>query len=121
MTLLSARERVKQKTSAISGLGSPREYKRKLEKDIRCLLEYGMKEFGGRWNFRIICVLATLGTLCYSELRKNGQYVLASALKDLIANGIIDRQSFDEIPPRVEYLLSERGKYVVPILQSICQ
>lgn len=95
-------------------------YKRKLEKDIRCLLEYGMEVFGGRWNFRIICVLATLGTLCSSELRKNGQYVLASALKDLIANGIIEQQSFDEISPRVEYSLSESGKSVVSILQSIC-
>lgn len=72
-----------------------------------------MKEFGGRWNS---CVLATLGTLCYSELRKNGQYVLASALKDLIANGIIERQSFDEILLRVEYSFSERGKSEVPIL-----
>lgn len=100
-------------------------YKRKQEKDIRCPLEYGMEVFGGKWNSRSICVLSTPGTLRYSEFRKEmgniTDVVLASALKDLIANGIIDRQSFDEIPPRVEYLLSERGKYVVPILQSICQ
>ena len=95
-------------------------YKRKLEKDICCPLEYGMEVFGGKWNSRIICVLATLGTLRYSELRKEmgniTDAVLASALKDLIANGIIERQSFDEIPPRVEYSLSERGKSEVPIL-----
>ena len=100
-------------------------YKRKLEKDICCPLEYGMEVFGGKLNSRIICVLATLGTLRYSELRKEmgniTDAVLASALKDLIANGIIERQSFDEIPPRVEYSLSERGKSVVSILQSICQ
>lgn len=35
-------------------------YQRKLEKDIRCPLEYGMELFGGKWNSRIICVLATL-------------------------------------------------------------
>lgn len=68
----------------------------------------------------IICVLATLGTLRYSELRKEmgniTDAVLASALKDLITNGIIERQSFDEILPRVEYSLSERGKSEVPIL-----
>lgn len=45
-------------------------YQRKLEKDIRCPLEYGMELFGGKWNFRIICVLAALGTLRYSELRR---------------------------------------------------
>ena len=44
-------------------------YQRKLEKDIRCPLEYGMELFGGKWNSRIICVLAALGTLRYSELR----------------------------------------------------
>ena len=44
-------------------------YQRKLEKDIRCPLEYGMELFGGKWNSRIICVLAALGTLRYSELQ----------------------------------------------------
>ena len=33
-------------------------YKRKIEKDIRCPLEYGLEVFGGKWNSRIICVLA---------------------------------------------------------------
>lgn len=47
--------------------------------------------------------------------------VLASTLKDLIADGIVDRKSYDEIPPRVEYSLTEKGNSVVPILQSICQ
>lgn len=84
-----------------------------------------MELFGGKWNSRIICVLATLGTLRYSELRKEmgniTDAVLASTLKGLIAYGIVLRKSYDEIPPRVEYSLSEKGQSVVPILQSICQ
>lgn len=100
-------------------------YQRKLEKDIRCPLEYGMELFGGKWNSRIICVLAALGTLRYSELRHEmgniTDAVLASTLKGLIANGIVERRSYDEIPPRVEYSLTEKGASVVPILQSICQ
>ena len=47
--------------------------------------------------------------------------VLASTLKGLISNGIVERKSYDEIPPRVEYSLTEKGASVVPILQSICQ
>lgn len=47
--------------------------------------------------------------------------VLASTLKGLIANGIVERRSYDEILPRVEYTLTEKGPSVVPILQSICQ
>ena len=100
-------------------------YQRKLEKDIRCPLEYGLEVFGGKWNSRIICVLAAKGVLRYSEVRREmgniTDAVLASALKELIANDIIIRRSYDEIPPRVEYSLSEKGKSVVPILQSICK
>lgn len=100
-------------------------YKAKLEKDIRCPLEYGLDIFGGKWDSRVICVLAALGTLRYSELRREmgniTDAVLAATLKKLIADEIIVRKSYDEIPPRVEYSLSERGKSVVPILQSICQ
>lgn len=100
-------------------------YKRKLDKDIRYPLEYGMDIFGGRWNSRIICVLAEAGMLRYSEIRKEmgniTDAVLAATLKDLIANNIVERKSYDEIPPRVEYTLTERGQSVVPILQSICR
>lgn len=100
-------------------------YQRKLERDIRCPLEYGLEIFGGRWNSRIICVLAELGTLRYSELRKEmgniTDAVLASTLKELLGNDIIERISYDEVPPHVEYLLTQKGKSVVPILQSICK
>lgn len=100
-------------------------YQKKLEKDIRCPLEYGLEIFGGKWNSRIICVLATKKVLRYSELRKEmgniTDAVLASSLKGLIANDIVIRKSYDEIPPRVEYSISEKGVSVVPILQSICK
>lgn len=100
-------------------------YQRKLEKDIRCPLEYGLEVFGGKWNSRIICVLAAKEVLRYSELRKEmgniTDAVLSASLKKLITNGIVIRKSYDEIPPRVEYSLSEKGRSVVPILQSICK
>ncbi|MDO5378835.1 MAG: helix-turn-helix domain-containing protein [Clostridia bacterium] len=100
-------------------------YKPKLEKDIRCPLEYGLAVFGGKWKSRVICVLAEKGTLRYSSIRKEmaniTDAVLASTLKELISDGIVKRQQFDEIPPRVEYSLSEKGISVVPILQTICK
>lgn len=100
-------------------------YKHKLEQDIRCPLEYGLKIFGGKWKSRIICVLAAHGSLRYSHLRKEmsniTDAVLASTLKELITDNIINRISFDEIPPHVEYSLTEKGQSVVPILQSICR
>lgn len=100
-------------------------YQKKLEKDIRCPLEYGLSVFGGKWKSRIVCVLAAKETLRYSELRKEmaniTDAVLATTLKELIADQVIARRSYDEIPPRVEYSLTEKGKSVVPILQSICR
>lgn len=96
-----------------------------MEGDIRCPLEYGLEIFGGKWKSRIICVLAEKGTLRYSLLRKEmsniTDAVLASTLKELTADDIVQRKSFDEIPPRVEYCLTEKGTSVIPILQSICR
>ena len=100
-------------------------HKRKLEKDIRCPLEYGLDVFGGRWKSRIICVLAAKGTLRYSELRDQlaniSDAVLSSEVKDLIGSGMLARHSYDEVPPRVEYSLTEKGASAVPLLQGICQ
>lgn len=100
-------------------------YKPKMEKDIRCPLEYGLDVFGGKWKSRIICVLADKKFLRYSVIRKEmcniTDAVLATTLKELIRDGIVNRKQYDEIPPRVEYSLTEKGKSVVPILQSICQ
>ena len=99
-------------------------YKKKLDDDIRCPLEYGLAIFGGKWKSRIICVLAAKERLRYSALRKEmyniTDAVLAATLKDLMEDGIVDRKSYDEIPPRVEYFLTQKGASVVPILQSIC-
>ncbi len=100
-------------------------YEHKLEKDIRCPLEYGLEIFGGKWKSRIICVLASMETLRYSEIRKEmcniTDAVLAATLKELISDKIVNRKSYDEIPPRVEYSLTDKGRSVVPILQSICK
>ena len=99
-------------------------YHKKLEADIRCPLEYGLEIFGGKWKSRIICVLAAQKTLRYSGIRKEmcniTDAVLAATLKELITSGMVERHSYDEIPPRVEYSLTEKGESVVPILQSIC-
>lgn len=100
-------------------------YQAKLEKDIRCPLEYGLEVFGGKWKSRIICVLAGRDPVRYSEIRREMRNitdaVLAANLKDLIKEGIVLRKSYDEIPPRVEYTLTEKGKTVVPVLVDIAK
>lgn len=99
-------------------------YQKKLAEDIRCPLEYGLEIFGGKWDSRILCVLAAAAPMRYSELRKEmaniTDAVLASSLKKLQNDGMIDRRQYNEIPPRVEYRLTEKGASVIPIRQSIC-
>lgn len=100
-------------------------YTRKLEKDIRCPLEYALDVFGGKWKSRIICALAQEKTSRYSELRKKlgdiTDTMLANSLKELLEDGMITRTQYNEIPPKVEYSLTDKGYSVIPILFKISE
>lgn len=95
-------------------------YKKKLDDDIRCPLEYGLAIFGGKWKSRIICVLSANEKLRYSQIRKEmyniTDAVLTTTLKDLIEDGIINRKSYDEIPPKVEYSPDAKRKICCPYI-----
>lgn len=99
-------------------------YQPKREKDLRCPLEYGLEVFGGKWKSRIICVLGQQKVLRYNALKKEmvniTDAVLAAALKELMADNIVVRKQYSEIPPKVEYSLSARGESVLPLLIGIC-
>lgn len=100
-------------------------YEPKIEKKFLCPLEYGLDIFGGKWKSRIICVLSAQSIMRYNEIRKElsniTDAVLASILKELTADELITRTQYNEIPPKVEYSLTEKGKSILPILQSICR
>jgi DNA-binding HxlR family transcriptional regulator len=99
-------------------------YEPKIEKVIMCPLEYGLDIFGGKWKARIICVLSANTPMRYNEIKKElnniTDAVLATMLKELIDGGMINRTQYNEMPPKVEYVLAEKGRTVLPILQSIC-
>lgn len=99
-------------------------YKPKIEKEIMCPIEYGLDIFGGKWKSRILCVLSENTVIRYNAIRKElgniTDAVLAAMLKELAADGLINRAQYNEIPPRVEYTLTAKGRSVLPILQSIC-
>lgn len=100
-------------------------YEKKLPEDIRCPLERGLELFGGKWKSRVLCVLNACTRLRYSQIRREmgniTDAVLAATLKELIVSGMVSRRSYDEIPPRVEYELTEKGRSAVPVLQQICK
>ncbi len=100
-------------------------YRTLSEREIHCPLEYGMDTFGGKWKPRILCILSAKGVLRYGEIKKElvnlTDTVLSASLKELIADGMVRREQYDTIPPKVEYSLTDKGRSVVPILQSICE
>jgi len=100
-------------------------YEPKTEKEIMCPIEYGLDIFGGKWKSRILCVLSAKEFLRYNEIRKElgniTDAVLAAMLKEMTQDDLINRKQYNEIPPRVEYSLAEKGRSALPILQSICQ
>ncbi|MBR3436963.1 MAG: helix-turn-helix transcriptional regulator [Lachnospiraceae bacterium] len=88
-----------------------------------CPLGKALSVIGGKWKLRIICTLYVDGTQRYNDLLKKTAGItntmLASSLKELEADGIVVRQHFKEIPPRVEYSLTDHGKALWPILHRL--
>jgi DNA-binding HxlR family transcriptional regulator len=89
-----------------------------------CGLDAALFVLGGKWKPLILFHLAH-ETRRYGELRravgKVSDKVLIQQLKDLQADGIIDRADFGEIPPRVEYSLTAFGRTLGKALVPLCE
>lgn len=100
-------------------------YQPKLPKDLRCPLEFALEFFSGRWKSRILCLLYSEESVRYNDIKKAlvhvSDTVLANTLKELIGHDLVRRRQFPEIPPRVEYSLTDKGKSLVPYLRNICR
>ena len=88
-----------------------------------CPIGEALKVIGGKWKMRIVCTLYADGTQRYNDLvRKTAgvtNAMLSSSLKELEADGIVTRRQYEEIPPRVEYSLTGRGRELWPILHRL--
>ncbi|MEH7062213.1 winged helix-turn-helix transcriptional regulator, partial [Bacillus wiedmannii] len=79
---------------------------------------------GGKWKVHILCVLMD-GKMRTSEIRQEipniTQKVLTQQLRQLEADGIIHRTVYQEVPPKVEYTISEYGKSLMQIMDELCE
>jgi DNA-binding HxlR family transcriptional regulator len=89
-----------------------------------CGLDAALYVLGGKWKPLILYHLAH-GTRRYGELRRAvgsvSDKVLIQQLKELQADGIIDRRDYGEIPPKVEYSLTAFGRTLGKALAPLCE
>ena len=90
----------------------------------RCPAERTLDVIGGRWKVPILWHLLR-GTLRFSELRRAlpgvTQKMLTQQLRELERAGVVLRRVYPEVPPKVEYSLTDRGQTLKPVVDAMCK
>lgn len=93
------------------------------DKVYRCPLEATIDLIDGKWKCLILWHLNDQ-VLRFGELQRMmpavTQKMLTQQLRDLERDGLLERQAYAEIPPRVEYRLTKLGRSLLPILTAMC-
>ena len=88
--------------------------------EANCGMAYAISVLSGRWKLSILGYLLDNGKLRYSELKRKivgiSERMLINQLKELEHDGLINRIAHPEVPPRVEYELSGKGRTLENIL-----
>ncbi len=86
---------------------------------------YTLSVIGGKWKMVILYWLVEAQPIRFNELQRLigtiSYKTLSVQLKELEEDGIIIRKEYPQIPPKVEYSLSEKGLSLYPIMESICE
>ena len=82
--------------------------------DSECPIVYTLAVVGGKWRWLIIYKLSEAKILRYGELKRTSPHIthkmLSQELKELEAEKLIHRKEYPQVPPKVEYSLTEKGK-----------
>jgi DNA-binding HxlR family transcriptional regulator len=93
------------------------------EKTYHCPVEAALDVIGGKWKPLILWALGD-NVLRFNELQKGlpgvNTKMLTKQLRELEADGVITRTVYPEVPPRVEYAITDFGRTLIPILQALC-
>jgi len=93
------------------------------QQTAQCPVEVTVNLVGGKWKLVILYQLATHGVRRFNELRRQfpdiTQRTLTRQLRELESDGLISRKVYSEIPPKVEYSLTETGKSLHPLLLQL--
>lgn len=82
-----------------------------------------MEMLGGKWKLLLLDTFKNSPTKRYGELKKSvpeiSEKMLIQELKSLVELGLLSKKSYPEVPPRVEYTLTENGVKALPIIESL--
>lgn len=96
---------------------------KRLVQDGSCLVATTISLLNSQWKILIMRELLLHPSERYSELQHSvagiSQKMLTQSLHEMTADGIVQRQAFPEVPPHVEYRLTELGKSMDPILKAM--
>lgn len=90
-----------------------------------CPVRRALELLNGKWRTHVLFELCRNETMRFGELKKAispiTNTMLTSTLRDLEKLGIVSREQFNEIPPRVEYALTDSGKALLPVFFEIAK
>jgi len=94
------------------------------ERVYRCGIDITLAVVGGKWKASILWHLAQ-ETLRFSDLQRQfadiTRKMLTQQLRELEADGLVHREVYPQVPPKVEYSLTQKGRSIYPILEQMCE
>lgn len=85
---------------------------------------YTMSVVGGKWKMIILYLLAEKQTVRFNEMKRQLGVItfktLSSQLKELEGDGMVKRKEYPQVPPKVEYSLTDKAKTLLPVLEQLC-
>ena len=88
-----------------------------------CPVRNVLSRVGDKWSMLVLFPLEGQPSIRFKELQRSipdiSQKILTATLKMLEADGLINREAFPEVPPRVEYSLTEKGKSLLPLIDAL--
>ena len=86
---------------------------------------YTLSLISGKYKMTILYTLMEFGVVRFNEMKRYiggiSYKTLSVALKELESDGLVHREEYPQIPPKVEYSLTERGRSLIPILDGMCE
>lgn len=86
-------------------------------------IKYALNILNGKWKLQIMWEISKLGTVRFNELQRNldgiSSIMLSRSSNELSEYNLVSRKQYNEIPPRVEYTLTDLGKSLCPVLHAL--